>query len=565
MSGAKETPRQKMISMMYLVLTALLAMNVSVDILDAFANVNEGLERSNISVENKIESYYVTFEQQYNKQPEKVQDLWDKAQLIRIKTDEIINYVEKDIKIPLVLATEGLTEEQLMDPNSKKPIVKNREQVLSNPRRVFYELALNNVAAKDKYDAPTNFMIENGKATELKGKLKEYRDFVISTVESAGVGGFNNKVGLLTDTDVNGNEIQYEDAAGSPLSWENKNFYHMILAADVSILNKTIGEIQTTEFDAVSELFKRIGATDYKFNALEAKVLPKSTYILVGRNYEADVFIAAQDTTKKFDVRYAMGADKFNVGNTNAPKVQSVGGIAKLKFPATKPGFQKYAGVVEMLDPVTGEIVPYPFSAQYTVAPPSATIAPTQMMVFYQGLKNPISVSAPGVPHENIRVSVSNGATLSNGADPGTYFVEVSAGTKNVTVTASGDLDGTPIVLGSYDFRVKRVPSPEAQIAGVSSGKISKDDILAARGIIPNMGDFEFGDYYYTIISFKLSTIIAGDLKEAGTNNGGVFNAETLKFIQDAGHGQKLYFENITAKGPDGMTRTLNPINIEIK
>lgn len=565
MAGAKETPRQKMISMMYLVLTALLAMNVSVDILDAFANVNEGLERSNISVENKIEMYYNTFEQQYNKQPEKVQELWDKAQLIRTKTDEIINYIEKEVKIPLVLATEGITEEQLMDPDAKNPIVKNREQVLSNPRRIFYELALNNVAAKDKYDAPTNFMIENGKATELKEKLNEYRNFVVSTIQSAGVGGFNQKVGLLTDTDVNGNKIEYQDGTGASLSWENKHFFHMILAADVSILNKTIGEIQTTEFDAVSELFKCIGATDYKFNSLEAKVLPKSTYVLVGRNYEADVFIAAQDTTKKFDVRYQMGTDKFNVANTNAPQVQSVGGIVKLKFPATTPGFQQYAGVIEMADPVTGEVVPYPFSARYAVAPPSATIAPTQMMIFYQGLKNPISVSAPGISHQDIRVSVSNGATLTNGQAPGTYFVEVAAGTKNVTVTASGELDGSPIVLGSYEFRVKRVPNPEAQIAGISSGKISKDDVLAARGIVPNMGDFEFGDYQYKIVSFKLSTIIAGDLKEAGTNNGGVFNAETLKFIQNAGHGQKLYFESITAKGPDGLTRTLNPINIEIK
>lgn len=565
MAGAKETPRQKMISMMYLVLTALLAMNVSVDILDAFSNVNEGLERSNISVENKIESYYLTFEQQYNKQPEKVQDLWDKANLIRNKTDEIINYIEREVKIPLVLATEGLTEEEFMDPNAKKPIIKNREQVLSNPKRVFHELALNNVAAKDKYDIPTNFMIENGKATELKEKIKEYRSFIVTTVQSAGVGGFNSKVALLTDTDANGNNIIYTDPTGVELSWENKNFYHMILAADISIINKIIGEIQTTEFDAVSELFKSIGATDYKFNALEAKVLPKSTYVIVGRNYEADVFIAAQDTTKKFDVRYSMGVDRFNIENTTAPEIQSVGGVVKLKFPATTPGFHKYAGVIEMADPVTGEVVPYPFSSNYTVAPPSATIAPTQMMIFYQGLKNPISVSAPGVAHENIRVTVSNGATLTVGEVPGTYFVEVAAGTKNVTVTASGELDGAPIVLGSYEFRVKRVPSPEAQIAGVSSGKIAKDDILAARGIVPNMGDFEFGDYSYRIVSFKLSTIIAGDLKEAGTNNGGVFNAETLKFIQNAGHGQKLYFENITAKGPDGMTRTLNPINIEIK
>ena len=87
MSGTKETPRQKMIGMMYLVLTALLALNVSDDILDAFAIVNDGLEKTNASVETKIEEYYQTFSQQYDRQPEKVRDYWEKANLIRTKTD----------------------------------------------------------------------------------------------------------------------------------------------------------------------------------------------------------------------------------------------------------------------------------------------------------------------------------------------------------------------------------------------------------------------------------------------------------------------------------------------
>ena len=102
MAGFKETPRQKMISMMYLVLTALLALNVSVDILDAFAIVNDGLEVSNASVERKIEDYYRTFQQQYDRQQEKVAPYWEKAQDIRKHTDEIINFIEKEIKLPLV-------------------------------------------------------------------------------------------------------------------------------------------------------------------------------------------------------------------------------------------------------------------------------------------------------------------------------------------------------------------------------------------------------------------------------------------------------------------------------
>ena len=112
-----------MISMMYLVLTALLALNVSVDILDAFAIVNDGIESSNASVENKIKDYYITFEQQYEKQPEKAGDYWNKAKEIRVKTDEIINYIESEIKVPLVLVTEDITKEELFNPKDAKKAI----------------------------------------------------------------------------------------------------------------------------------------------------------------------------------------------------------------------------------------------------------------------------------------------------------------------------------------------------------------------------------------------------------------------------------------------------------
>lgn len=565
MAGFKETPRQKMISMMYLVLTALLALNVSVDILDAFAIVNDGLEVSNASVERKIEDYYRTFQQQYDRQQEKVAPYWEKAQDIRKHTDEIINFIEKEIKLPLVLVTEGITEEEMLNQDEDKALLRNKSKIDPSNDRVFYEFDLKNVSAKDKYDAPTNFMINEGNATKLREKIDAYRDYIINTVQSAGIINYGSKVGLLTSHDANGQEIIYLDANDNKLDWENKNFYHVILAADIAILNKIIGEIQTTEFDAISELFKRIGASDYKFNALEARVIPKTTYVLTGQDYEADVFIAASDTARQFDVKYARGVkDFYKAGQGSVKSASSVGGVVKLKFPGTSVGIQEYAGVVEMIDPETGEKVPYPFSSSFTVAPPSVTVAPTQMMIFYQGLQNPISVSSPGIANEQIDVAISKGK-ITKGKESGTYMVEVPAGEKTTTVTASTMIDGKRVVLGSYDFRIKRVPSPQATIAGISSGQIGRNELQAAGGIIPDMGDFEFGDYQYNIVSYTLSTIVAGDYKTSGTIRGGRFNEEALDIISKSKRGQKLFFESIQAKGPDGATRTLNPINIEIK
>ena len=186
MAGAKETPRQKMISMMYLVLTALLALNVSVEVLDAFTTVNDGLETSYVSVENKIEEYYRIFEDQYTKQPEKVAKYWEKANEIRVKTDELINYIERDIKLQLLLENEGgISEEEFLNPEKEEDIVvlePERADITKN-RRVFHKLNLNNIANKDKADAVTSFMITYGNADALKSKIDDYRQYIINTVE----------------------------------------------------------------------------------------------------------------------------------------------------------------------------------------------------------------------------------------------------------------------------------------------------------------------------------------------------------------------------------------------
>ncbi len=557
MAGGKETPRQKMISMMYLVLTALLALNVSVDILDAFAIVNDGIETTNSNVGNKINDYYITFEQQYEKQPEKAGEYWNKAQEIRVKTDEIINYIETEIKLPLVEVTEGITKEEIFNPkDEKKKLIKNADKAdPEKNRRIFLEFELKNISAKDNYDAPTNFMINEGKATELRNKLEEYRLYIIGTLQSSGLANYGNKVGLRTDG-------EYYDANNNRLNWENKNFYHVILLADIAILNKIIGEIQTTEFDAISELFKRIGATDYKFNALEAKVFPKTTYVLQGQDYEADIFIAASDTTRKFNAKFAKGIKDFSKANAkNVYNTSSKNGVVSIKIPTNAEGEQTFAGIVEMVDPETGEIVPYPFSSSFTVAPPSANVTPTKMNVMYRGLENPISISAPGFTANQINVNVSNGELIKG--NNGEYFVKPGNEKNITTVTVSTTIDGKKVILDNCDFRLKRTPDPVPVINGKTNGTFTKEEVLAAGGFNLTMPDFDFEGYRSQVISYDVSTIVAGYLKSVKGIKGRQFNDEVKELIKSS---KRISIENIRVKSPDGEERILNtPITIDIK
>ena len=158
MAGAKETPRQKMISMMYLVLTALLALNVSVEVIDSFNNVNKGIETSISSIERKLDDYYMTFEMQYEKDKAKTAHLWNKAQEIRVKTDELINYIETDVKLQLLLENNVITKEQAFNPEKKDDIVILHPEKAdpSKNRRIYHELNFENLKSKDKHDAVTS-------------------------------------------------------------------------------------------------------------------------------------------------------------------------------------------------------------------------------------------------------------------------------------------------------------------------------------------------------------------------------------------------------------------------
>ena len=565
MAGAKETPRQKMIGMMYLVYTALLAMNVSADILDAFSIVNDGQEKTNMSIEMKLQDHYTAFQQQYMQEQEKTQIYWDNALAIREKSDEIINYIENEVKIPLICETEGITLDELMNPKDpEKAIIKNLNQVKQGNSRVLYELDLKNVGSKDNYDTPTTIMINDGKATELKLKIQEYRDFVIDKLEEVGVKDYGKHVGLLTDYDNDGNKIAYYDVDGQEITWEEKNFSHIILVAEITLLNKLVGEVQTTEYDAVTALSKRVGATDYKFNKVQARVIAKSDYIIQGQDYEAEVILIPSDTMGNFDAKYGFGVRNFSDFKGEPTMVKSHDGVVRLRIPGRASGEQNFAGVIEMINPETGEKEYHQFNASYVVAPPSVTISPTKMMVMYQELQNPISVAAPGYTSNEIIVNVEGGTVTKDNSGAGNYFVTVDKNARKVLVkTSAKTSDGKIVDLGTQEFRVKPVPDPIVRIGDVTGGKVDKEVLLGYGRVMAVMKDFDFEGFNYTVDSYTVSTYRGTFIDKQ--NKGPKFNDEVIALISNAQSGQRIQFQDICVKSPKGEIRNVGSINVQIK
>jgi gliding motility-associated protein GldM len=549
MAGYKETPRQKMIAMMYLVLTALLALNVSKDILDAFLVVNESMENTNSSLETKVDFYYNKFDKQYQINPDKVGPKWKEAQRVKDSTKKLLNYLD-NLKFHLVKVSEMKDSAKIMELYYKDTVIRGMHKKY---------LMLDKVPTKDKYDNTTHYMIgTNGKgeAYTLSKKLKDYRKFILNEMHEP---ENSEKIGLI----IKEGKV-YRDATGTPEDWEYHNFNHTILAADITLVNKIINEVQSAEFDAVNYLFASITEKDFKFDNVAAKVIPKRTYILKGRKFEAEVLVAAYDTKTKPDVYVVTGVDSWKPEYmSRAKKVSGEGGTVKIEFPANKEGVQKYAGVIELIDPKTNKKVQYPFSGGYVVAPPTLTVSPLKMNVFYIGVKNPVAISVPGISMNRVKPTISAGKLYKDPKNKGQWIVEVPKGIKKSTISATTELDGKTYNLGSIEFRVKRVPDPIATIAGMTGGKISKNQLLAAGAIIPEMKGFEF-DLYFRIVSYSFSTLVNGDYLTIKAK-GNTFSPDIKKRIRSAKRKQKFLFENIQALGPDGSKRSLNPVNLELK
>ncbi|MDP4265813.1 MAG: gliding motility protein GldM [Bacteroidota bacterium] len=516
MSGAKETPRQKMIGMMYLVLTAMLALNVSKDILNAFVIVNEGMVRTNKNFSDKIQSTYDAFEKAYKKAPGKVGPYYDKAKKAKALSEEMTKYI-KDLRTEVIAYTDGIDKGKAEN------------------------ISLEEVQSKDNFDKPMEILIgnedkNNGKGKTLKEKLNKFKKEMLDLIPSQ----YQKNVNLPINTeDVLSNTEKKKE------KWETAMFFHTVLAADVALLNKLIGDVKNTEVEVVNELLKSVDASDFKFDQVCAKVIPSSNYVMQGEQYKADIILAAYDSRQAADI---------TIGGAT---IKTEDGVGKYQTVASGEGVRKYEGVIKVKKADDEKV--YPFSSEYVVARPSATISPTKMNVFYIGVDNPVSISVPGVPTEKIRPSISGGGQLVP-KGRGEYIVRVTkAGTVKISVSAElGDSKSKTVKsMGALDFRCKRIPDAQANIGGKREGKVSKGFFAAAGSINLEMPGFDF-DVKYRIVSFKFNYVTkAGPVEE--TSNSNRFTPGMLGAINNQSRGTTISFNNIKIAGPDGE-RTISPI-----
>lgn len=530
-----------MIQMMYLVYTAMLALNVSADILNAFIVVDDTLAISTRNATQQNFADYNWFEQQKTILGEaKIHDAYVNAQNLRKETDKMVKYIE-NMRQDLIFYVDGDTLVEIKNEKGKKVKVPS---------------TVSTMKAKENFDKPTDYMINKKHAYELADKIREYKKNILKLAKPADRERLSEGLGLNVD--------QKFTKEGAVQTWAEHNFDHIIAAAAVTLLNKEVGEVRNAESMMLTYLKASISAEDFKFDHVEGRAIPKSQMVFSGDNYEADIIVAAYDTKSTPEVFYKMGADTLTeAGLAGATKLEGENGVVKLKLAAGDVGEKRYAGLIRIMDP-SGQPKCYGFSDKYAVLKPSATIAADKMNVLYAGIANPVSVSAPVDPGK-LSISFPGCNVSSQGAGKFDVSVPASLIGRTVTATVSAKLGESTKQLGATTFRVKKVPDPRAVLgANIRGGKHAKAELTANPVLRATMGEDFAYDLKWKVNSFRVIFVSKGMEDPAMVCQGGALSEAVKAKIQKSPANTVIYFSDIKVSSEAG-SRTLDEFSVRIR
>ena len=570
MAGAKETPRQKMIGMMYLVLTALLALNISKEVLNGFVKVENSLRTTQGTLNAKVNETSTELETKYLQNQEKVKPFYDKAQQINATSDQLISYIT-EMKARIMAASSSDYDD------AGELNVSNFLGKDENGMDTVLNLAL--IPVKDEYQNLTTFvgMAEPKEpaegpwtASELRQKIEAFRDQLKNTSVVDNQGTRRDLPQYLKDQIDETFALPTEIQEDEEVSWEHANFYHVPLAAVMPLMTKMTLDIQDIQEDILSWLLGSVDAKSYKFTNLMPLVVPESNYILRGDSFRADVLLAAFDGTNPPDIY--VDNKKWNERDSSLLEYDGIDalpigddGLGKLRISTRgmSLGESNYKGLIRFQGP-DGNIQDFPYyTPKFTVAEPALVVSPTKMNVFYRGLPNPVEVSVPGVPADKIDVRITGNHKIKKEAD-GTFTV--TPGTdREANITVSAELpDGSKKTLPPREFRVKRIPDPVPFFVGKtpSDRSIAKQALVGADGIGAQMVNFDF-DVRVVVKSFSVSVSRDGTLVEKKSNSNRL-TSDMKQLFQRVSRGNVVYFEDIIVGMPDGTERQVAAMKLKV-
>ena len=419
MAGGKLSPRQKMINLMYLVFIAMLAMNMSKQVLSAFGFMNEKLTESNMTAETKNGATYANLAQKASDQKDKFGVLNENATQIQALSLDFNAFIEK-MKEELTADVEDKSDYESMDGTDKGD-------------SYFFKGEKN-----------------SAKGQEFMDKLNNYRTQV-SEILSDGYKGLAESVDKRFDTSD-------QKIEGGTQPWLRNRYEGFPLITTVTNLSQIQADIKTTEAEMLSAMVQGQLESDVSMTNYTTILVPDNSATLQGSNFKGKIVLGRYDASLKPSKVIVNGKEITNIE----------GGGAVLDFPAGNVGENEIKG--KFIFKENGEDVEIPIQSTYAVVakPNSAVISADKMNVVYRGVQNPITISMPGIPDNQITASA---AGLRKASGLGKYTMNPGKG-KEVNIRVTGKLPSGEPVTSSQSFRIKDIPAPMASVRGTQWGTV---------------------------------------------------------------------------------------------
>ena len=502
---------------MYIVLTAMLALNVSSDVLNGFNQVHEGLSRTNENMATKNEIQFRYLQELYAKNPTKAGPWMEKGNFLIASSTALLNEIDS-LKQAIAVQADGK--------NGRPDSLVNLDDL--------------EAASVTMLNPATN------SGRQLKQQIDQFRDRV---------------AGLITDP-VKRNAVMEmlststtsKNKETANLTWEEQMFDNMPAVAAVTLLTELQSNIREAESEALSNLITNVDIGDVRVNELNPYVIPNSNMVMRGGKYVAQIVLAAIDTTQRPSVF------------VNGSKIEN----GLLELTAGSVGNHEYSGYIEVARG-DGSLDRRPFSSSYTVMEPMATISPTLMNVLYAGIENPISISVPGVAMTGVDASMTNGSLTRKGDSWVARPAQVGS---EAVISVFATIDGRKQQVGSMNFRVRKLPDPLPYIPikdaqgnpvdykGVPQ-RMSKAQLMAAETIGAAIDD-NLLNVSYTVESFATTFFDSMGNAIPEVSEGNHFSARQKEQFRRLKPGSRFFISNVKAKGPDGITRNIPPLEVQL-
>lgn len=513
--NSPNSPRQKMINLMYLVFISMLALNVSVEVLDGFQMVDNSLGNSSGTMLERNQLIMEELTAYHAQNPEKAGEWYRKGVQIRSMSDSLTNYIDA-LKLRMVREADGKKAD------------------------------INNIRHKDDLEAASVVMLSpvNGEGKKFRNAVDAYRDSVTQLVTDPALRSIIEK--NLSTHPWSGNK-----------SWEASLFEHMPLAAAITMLTKIENDIRSSEGEALTNILHNVDIGDFRVNRLNAYIIPESDIVIQGGTYNARIVLSAEDSTRQPHIM-------VNGQNLNTKE------NANFSVRADRTGTFPVEGYIEMTGS-GGIVTRRQFTSSYTVIEPVATIAPTLMNVLYAGIDNEIGISVPGIAPQDVSAITSDGSLTHR---RNMWIIRPTTVGKNITISVSArTTNGEVRRVATKEFRVRALPDPTPYIeySGANGNPVMFKGGGLQKAALMNTGEIKAAiddgilSIPFRVISFR--TVFFDSMGNAipEVSNGNRFSERQKEQIRRLARGSYFYISGVRAAGPDGTEREIAVMEVRVQ